>query len=396
MNKNSVNVYRYIKQHVEAIMTGEVKPSFLSLASVLHMISLLYGFGQKLRTFGYRQRLLPSRQLPCKVICIGNLTLGGTGKTPMTMHVAREIKRLGYNIAIVSRGYRGGAEGCGGIVSDGQSIHMGPEQAGDEPFMMACSLSDIPVIVGKNRYAAGMLAVTEFQSDVIVLDDGLQHLRLKRDIDLVLLDRVQPFGNSHLLPRGTLREPISSLERGSACILTRCRTGRKDTATALIELLKKFLPQHRIFTSFHAAEFYAVKSGGPIPNTGAINQNSRLVELGSLIEEPILGFSGIARNADFRNTVLDHGLNAKGFLEFPDHHRYTTDDLNYIQAKSEDADARYLITTEKDLVRLSPRNPFPLELIVVGVKVSFGDQQEKFMSFLRNQLCSHDCHPEKF
>jgi tetraacyldisaccharide 4'-kinase len=395
MNKNSVNVYLYIKQHVEAIMTGDGKTPFLSLASVLYTISLFYGFGQRLREFAFRQRLLPSHQLPCKVICIGNLTVGGTGKTPMTMHVAQEIKRLGYNTAIVSRGYRGGAEGRGGIVSDGQSIHMGPEQAGDEPFMIARNLRGIPVIVGKNRYAAGMLAVNEFQSDVIVLDDGFQHLRLKRDIDLVLLDRAHPFGNSYLLPRGTLREPISSLERGSACILTRCRTGRNDTATALIELLKKYLPQDRIFTSFHVPCFYAVKSGGPIPNNGVINQNSRL-ELGSLIEEPILGFSGIARNADFQNTVLDHGLNAKGFLEFSDHHPYTTDDLNYIQSKSEDADARYLITTEKDLVRLSPQNPFPLTLIVVGVKVSFGDQQKEFMSFLRNQLCSRDCHPEKF
>ena len=390
-----MNVYRYIKQHVEAIMTGEGKTPFLSLASVLYTISLFYGFGQKLRKFAYRQRLIPSHQLPCKVICVGNLTVGGTGKTPMTMHVAHEIKRLGYDTAIVSRGYRGGAEGSGGIVSDGQSIHMGPEQAGDEPFMIACSLRGIPVIVGKNRYAAGMLAVNEFDSDVIVLDDGFQHLRLKRDIDLVLLDGMHPFGNRHLLPRGTLREPISSLVRGTACILTRCRTGRNGAATPLIELLKKHLPRDRIFTSFHVPDFYAVKSGGSIPNSGTINQNLRL-EIGSLIEEPILGFSGIARNADFQHTVLDHGLNAKGFLEFSDHHRYTTEDLTYIQAKSQDAHVRYLITTEKDLVRLSPQNPFPLTLIVVGVKVSFGDQQEEFMSFLRNQLCSQDCHPEKF
>jgi tetraacyldisaccharide 4'-kinase len=228
-----------------------------------------------------------------------------------------------------------------------------------------------------------------------VLDDGFQHLRLKKDIDLVLLDSMHPFGNSHLLPRGTLREPISSLARGSACILTRCRTGRNDTVRPLIELLKKFLPLHRIFTSCHVPEFYAVKSGRPIPNNGTTNQNTRL-ELGSLIGEPILGFSGIARNADFQNTVLDQGLNAKGFLEFSDHHRYTTDDLNYIQSKSQETAARYLITTEKDFVRLSPQNPFPLKLIVVGVKVSFGGEQEEFLSFLKNQLCSHDYHSEKF
>mgnify|MGYP002065964496 CR=1 FL=1 len=173
------------------------------------------------------------------------------------------------------------------------------------------------------------------------------------------------------------------------------RAGRNDTVRPLIEWLKKFLPLHQIFTSCHVPEFYAVESGGPIPNNGTTHQNSRL-ELGSLIGEPILGFSGIARNADFQKTVLDHGLNAKDFLKFSDHHRYTTADLNYIQSKSENINARYLITTEKDLVRLSPRNPFPLTLIVVGVKVSFGDQQAEFMSFLRNQLCSHDCYPEKF
>ena len=395
MNKNSVNVYRYIKQHVEAIMAGEGKTPFFSLALALYTMSLFYGIGQKLREFAYRQRLLPSHQLPCKVICIGNLTVGGTGKTPMAMYVAQAIKRLGYTTAVVSRGYRGGAESRGGIVSDGQSIHMGPEQAGDEPFMIARGLRGIPVIVGKNRYAAGMLAVDEFKSDVIVLDDGFQHLRLKRDIDLVLLDSMHPFGNSHLLPRGTLREPISSLARGSACILTRCRADRNDTVRPLIELLKQFLPLDRIFTSCHVPEFYAVKSGGPIPNKGTTHQNSRL-ELGSLIGEPILGFSGIARNADFQNTVLEHGLNANDFLEFSDHHRYTTDDLNYIQSRSEDINARYLITTEKDLVRLTPRNPFSLTLIVVGVKVSFEDQQAEFMSFLRNQLCPHNCQPEKF
>ena len=364
-------------------MTGEGKTPLISLASVLYAISLFYGVGQKLREFAYRQGLMPSRKLPCKVICIGNITAGGTGKTPMTMHVAQAMKQLGYKTAIVSRGYHGAAEDRGGIVSDGQSIRMGPEQAGDEPFMIACVLKGIPVIVGKNRYAAGMLAVNEFQSDVIVLDDGFQHLRLKRDIDLVLLDSRLPFGNTHLLPRGILREPISSLVRGTACILTRSRTGTHDGVSTWIEMVKKYFPQNRVFTSSHLPYFYAVESGGQISINGAINQNT-WQEIGRLIEEPIFGFSGIARNADFQNTVVDHGLNVKGFLEFSDHHRYTMDDLNYIQSKAADADARCLITTEKDLARLFPHNPFPLVLIVVGVKVSFGDYQQEFMSFLKN------------
>lgn len=366
-------------------MTGDGKAPLNFLTSALYTIALFYGAGQKLRQFAYRQRIMPSHQLPCKVICVGNITVGGTGKTPMTMHVAQEIKQLGYKAAIVSRGYRGGAESHGGVVSDGKSIGMGPEQAGDEPYMIARGLREIPVIVGKNRYAAGMLAVNKFQPDVIVLDDGFQHLRLKRDIDLVLLDHAHPFGNTHLLPRGILREPISSLARGTACILTRHQAGRDGAATTSIDLIKKYAPQSRVFTSAHEPYCYAVKSGDQISANGIIDRYSPQ-DVDGLKNNSIFGFSGIARNADFQNTVKDLGFNAKGFLEFSDHHRYTAHDLNYIQSKAENAGARNLITTEKDLVRLFPQNPFPLELIVVGVKVSFGGGEQEFIAFIRDRL----------
>jgi tetraacyldisaccharide 4'-kinase len=376
---------RAFKQKVESVMTGEGKTPPVSLASALYTISLIYGAAQRLRDFAYRQRVFPSYRLPCKVICVGNITVGGTGKTPMTMHVAQEIKRLGYRAAIVSRGYRGDAESRGGIVSNGRSICMGPEQAGDEPYMMARALKEIPVIVGKNRYAAGILAVDKFQPDVIVLDDGFQHLRLKRDIDLVLLDHARPFGNGHLLPRGILREPISSLARGSACILTRYPAGRDKAATASIDLIKKYSPQRRVFTSSHNPYCYAVKSGQMISDSRGVERYSGQ-QIDGLKKEPVFGFSAIAHNADFQNTVKSFGLNAKGFLEFSDHHRYTVHDLNNIQSKAENAGVSRLITTEKDLVRLSPQNPFPLELIVVGVNVSFGDDQQQFVSFLKEQL----------
>jgi tetraacyldisaccharide 4'-kinase len=380
-----VNASQFFKQKVASVMTAEGKAPLISLASALYTISLFYGAGQKLREFAYRQRVIPSHQLPCKVICIGNISVGGTGKTPMTMHVAQEINQLGYKAAIVSRGYRGSAESHGGIVSDGKSICMGPEQAGDEPYMMARSLREIPVIIGKNRYAAGMLAVKKFRPDVVVLDDGFQHLRLKRDIDLVLLDHALPFGNAHLLPRGILREPISSLARGTACILTRHPAGTAEPAASSIDLIKKYTPQSRVFTSSHEPYCYGVKSRENISLNRDIDQPC-LQEVDGLEKVTIFGFSGIARNADFQNTVKNLGFNTTGFLEFSDHHRYSAHDLSYIQSKAERAGARCLITTEKDLVRLSPQNPFPLELIVVGVKISFGNNQQKFTSFLKKQL----------
>jgi tetraacyldisaccharide 4'-kinase len=303
----------------------------------------------------------------------------------MTMHLARLVKELGHQPAVVSRGYCGEAERLGGVVSDGRSILMGPNMAGDEPYMMAGKLVGIPVIVGKNRYAAGKLAVDKFRADVIVLDDGYQHLKLKRDIDLVLLDCTSPFGNTHLAPRGILREPISSLERATACILTRCREDEHEDDCNRGETIRKYAPRVPLFISSHAPYWYVVEGGGPI-TLNRFSARHFPPEDDAIKERAVFGFSGIARNAEFQNTVANLGFKVNGFLEFPDHHRYTQPDLSVIQAKAREAGVRRLVTTEKDLVRLLPRNPFALELIVCGVRISFGGGQAKFLSFLKQQL----------
>ena len=189
-------------------MNSRGNPSVPSLASLLHGISIFYGAAQRLRATCYRHRVFPSRELPCKVISVGNITVGGTGKTPMTIHVAAEIKRAGFNVVIVSRGYKGRAEKHGGIVSDGRTLYMDAELAGDEPYLIACRLKGVPVVVGKNRFAAGMLAIGKYQSDVIVLDDAFQHLKLKRDIDLVLLDTCVLLEIPTCCPEGFLESPF--------------------------------------------------------------------------------------------------------------------------------------------------------------------------------------------
>ena len=374
-----------LKQKIESVMRRREKASLLSLSSALYAVSLLYGAGIKLRNWTYRMKLMPARQLPCRVLCVGNITLGGTGKTPMAIYVAKEIRQMGYSAAVVSRGYRGDAESSGGIVSDGRSILMGPKQAGDEPYLIACSLNKTPVIVGKSRYAAGMLACEKFRPDVIVLDDGFQHLRLNRDIDLVLLDHGQPFGNLHLLPRGPLREPLSSLARSHAIVLTRHKTGRNDSAAASIEAINKYAPKNPVFTSTHDPYFYLIKGGQNIPvecfNGRRSNRENHRSE-----SKAVFGFSGIARNLDFQHTVKALGFEVKGFLEFSDHHHYTIPDLQDIQSRAEDAGARQLITTEKDLVRLSPSNPFSLDLFAVGIQISFGDDRQNFRSFIKKRL----------
>ena len=355
------------------------------LASLLYLVSIIYGAAHNLRRSCYRQKLIPSRQLPCKVISIGNITVGGTGKTPMTILVAEKLKHAGYSVTILSRGYKGQAENYGGIVSDGRKIYMDSEQSGDEPYLIARRLSDIPVIVGKNRCAAGMMAVSKFKPDVIVLDDGFQHLKLNRNIDIVLLDYRNPFGNSHLLPRGTLREPISSLARSTACILTRYRTGDNDVDFSSLTALKKVLPGCPLFISSHLPYCYKIKTQDEFTSPGFSDFLSSN-DIDEIKNNKIFAFSGIARNDDFRQTVKDFGFNATGFLEFPDHHKYTRRDLDFILDSAHNAGARRLITTEKDHVRFAHKKALPLELIVVGVKITFGEKQQDFIDFIVERL----------
>ena len=219
--------------------------------SFLFMISKVYGGVVKLRRLFYKKNILTSKRLPCPIISIGNITLGGTGKTPMTIYVVHALKQLGYKVAVISRGYKGSAEKIGGIVSDGKVLLMTPDISGDEPYMMAKRLKDVPVIVGKNRFMAGRMAISKFDPDVIVLDDGFQHLKLQRDLDIVLLDYHKPFGNRHLLPRGVMREPVSALLYADAIILTKTDTVNNNETSSLLRKLRSFERKKPVYRSFH-------------------------------------------------------------------------------------------------------------------------------------------------
>ena len=376
-----------LRKKIESIINSNEKKSTSLLVSSLSATAVIYGTAQRLRAGCYRQNLLQSKKLPCTVISVGNITVGGTGKTPMTIYVARMLQQTGVRVAVISRGYKGGAEKCGGVVSDDRHILMDSEQAGDEPFLIASRLKNIPVMVGKKRFEAGMLVVEKYQPDVIVLDDAFQHLRLKRDIDLVLLDCARPFGNSHLLPRGKLREPAEALTRATACVLTRAQS-RADEATAeSVAKIKSLVPQIPIFTSSHDPYFYAVKSGVQTP-LHEIEDFLSPHELEEIKQQKVFAFSGIARNDDFRRTVEKNGFNTRGFCEFSDHHRYSGNDLARIVRTAQEAGADCLITTEKDHARIAHQMPLSMDLVVVGVRIVFTEDGPDFMSFIRSRLTS--------
>ena len=351
------------------------------------MISCAYAGIQKMRQRLYRSHLFVTKQLPCKVISIGNITVGGTGKTPMTIALAQRLDRLGLKVVVVSRGYRGAVEKAGGLVSNGRQVLLTPGQAGDEPFMMACRLRPIPVVIGRDRAAAGALAAKKFQPDVIILDDAFQHLQLARDIDLVLLDCASPFGNSHLLPRGSLREPVSALSRADAFILTRSNRLAGATASAALARLRAALPNRPIFTSSHHPYGYIVKHTVRLPFHEASRHLSPS-EFQVLRGHKVFVFSGIARNDDFQRTVTELGFKAVGFCQFSDHHLYSSQDFSAILQGARDSGAEFLITTEKDHARIAGHIDGPLDLIVIGVKIDFGDDENRFNEFIEEKLAN--------
>lgn len=366
---------------INAIMADPGTTRRLSIAGLMLGASRVYERLVRARADWYEQGRLKIYRLPCTVISIGNITFGGTGKTPMTLYVAKRLRRLGYKTVILSRGYKGAAEKTGGVVSDGNRLLMTPETAGDEPFMMARFLEDVPVLVGRDRVASGRLAVTEFSPDIILMDDGFQHRRLHRDLDIVLLDSARPLGNAHLIPRGSLREPPDALNRADALVFTRCHGSYSSPES----LLSKTLLRKPMFRSRHVP--FVCKLVVP-----AVPSNTSSLELAldhtpdGLKGERIFAFSAIADNNDFHQMLVNLGCRITGTADFCDHHAYTPRDLEQIAENAVQAGARFLVTTQKDFFKLSRNAAWPLPLWILGVLPSFPEETGGFDDFLKSAI----------
>jgi tetraacyldisaccharide 4'-kinase len=369
-------VFNHARRRVASVMTTGETNRLLSLSNFLFMASRVYGGAVKVREDLYRAGILSTRRLGCVVISIGNIAVGGTGKTPMTMYVARLVRRLGFKVAIVSRGYGGRAGKKGGVVSDGKRVLMGPDLAGDEPFMMASALESIPVVVGRNRYEAGSIALKEFAPRVLVLDDGYQHLALERDLNIVMLDAASPFGNTHLVPRGTLRESVSALRRADAFVLT-----RSDGASGSMDTLRSMIPPGRpVIKSDHHPYIAAVIKREEAPGTKI---SGHLKELRGI---RVFAFSGIAQNRDFLKTVIILGCDLVGYRHYDDHHPYSAEDFEKIGASAIGLASEVMVTTEKDWARFSGKTSFPLDLVVIGIETSLGSDSGFFESLVQQNI----------
>jgi tetraacyldisaccharide 4'-kinase len=368
-----------LRSRIEALMRGDRPPPSGPLAAGLELAAGIYGGVGRLRAALYRRGILRSRKLSCPVIAVGNLTVGGTGKTPMAVHIAGLLQQQGYRVAVISRGYRGLAEKAGGVVSDREGMLMTAAEAGDEPYLMAVQLPGVPVIVGRNRYQAGCRALAAFGVDILVLDDAYQHLQLARDLNLLLLDQAAPFGNRQVVPRGVLREPPGALSRADAVVFTRAATAvGLPSAGAPLPGVRAGVP---VFRCRHRPYVNGIVPVGK----RELNAPAPLGAAAGLQKLPTVAFSGIARNEDFLRTLVGLGATITASLAYPDHHPYSAIDLDYIRRVARQTGARQLATTHKDFVRIQFRCNWPLPLAVVGVRIDFGDQTEAFSAFIRRR-----------
>ena len=301
------------------------------LILLLAPLGWVYSRAQQLRATLYRIGILKSHRLPRPVISIGNITVGGTGKTPVTAYIARLLLEQGHRVAVLSRGYGGSLEGHTVVVSDGVTVMLDPRECGDEPYLLASTVPGLMVVIGTDRYASGQLAMQQLAPDIFLLDDGFQHLRLHRDLNILLLDSSRPFGNGWTLPAGLLREPAAAVRRADLIILTRCPEGA--AVIPLVSGKPAFAASHRLVDAL------PLQGGDPAP-------------LAALQGPAFLAFAGIAQPEFFFSALRDKGINVVRTLPFPDHADYDHESLEAIRAALQNSGAEYAITTEKDGVKL--------------------------------------------
>jgi len=346
------------------------------LRAILYALSFVYERIVQLRLYLYRKRLFRERTLGCLVISVGNLTVGGTGKTPVVEKFARALQTGGRRVAILSRGYKSQPKPTRRnwfdrlftqdidpprIVSDGKMVLLDSVIAGDEPHMLARNLKDVIVLVDKNRVKSGRFAIDNWKVDTLLLDDGLQYLHLKHRLDIVLVDRQAPFGNEFLLPRGTLREPPRNLRRASYIFITK-NTGEPNDK--LIERIRRYNRTAEIIECAHRPLY--------LQN---IHTAERLT-LDRLRDTFVGSICAIAAPESFEGALKNLGANVNLALRFIDHHYFTENEIRGFINRCVRRDLSMIVTTEKDSVRM-PRLPeaevkVPIYFLRVEIEILSG------------------------
>jgi tetraacyldisaccharide 4'-kinase len=335
------------------------------------MASWIYYPLIKLRASGYALGILSRKRLPVPVISVGNITLGGSGKTPMVEKIAKRLSTEQKRAAILTRGYKGSSEGKTLLVSDGARLLAGANEAGDEAYMLARSLPSVAVVVGKDRFRSGMLAIRDLNAQALILDDGFQHLALRRDLDVVLIDGAEPFGHGHMFPRGLLREPLTGLSRAHIFVII--QGPEHQDLKGIQEVLRRYNRRAPIFSGKRRPLFLV-----------AVPEGTRR-ELEEIRGKRCMAVSGIANPSSFLSLLLSLGTEVIGSFSFPDHHPYAREELRKIAGEAQGAGAHSILTTEKDAVRI-PLDlfPLPVPLLYLRMEIELSDDAG-FFSLLKRE-----------
>jgi tetraacyldisaccharide 4'-kinase len=338
------------------------------LSWLLAPLAILNAKIQYLRREGYRKGDCKSVHPGVPTVCVGNITLGGTGQTPLVEEVCALFTSLGLKPAVISRGYGGELEGSAAVVSDGEEVFLNAAQAGDEPVLLARRLTGVPVVIAAKRIDGARLAVDKLGAQALVMDDGYQHLKLARDLDIVVLDATRPFGNGFCLPRGMLREPPTALCDAGALILTRSDRLDRVELDRVEAQLRRYNSDAPILCANHRMDRVV---GWPVEDCGESD------ELRWLKGRKLLAFAGIGKPEAFFGQLEELGAELVGRASYSDHHAYTVADLQGLVRQCGEGGGEALVTTEKDAVRLMEYLPLgvPLKVVTLRVELTETDRE---------------------
>ena len=351
------------------------------LLAILKGLSCIFAAIVAFRYFLYRVGLKRRHPLGIQVISIGNVTAGGTGKTPVTEIFARTLAAEGRKVAILSRGYRRKEAPWWQrlftdvispplVVSDGKHVLLDSATGGDEPYMLASNLPGVAVVVDRDRVKAGRYAIKRLGCDTIILDDGFQYQKLKHSIEVVLVDSTNPFGNGNMLPRGILREPVRHLKRADIIFLTKCR----GDVSAVVQEIRKYNKTAEIVECTHAPKSLKdVWSREEFPLTWLEGKTTCTL-------------SGIASPKGFENSLRHLGAKVVWCERYADHHSYDSSEILYALNRTADMGADALVTTEKDAVRFPRFETSPVRCLYLRIAIEILRGRESFQDII-NRIC---------
>lgn len=349
----------------EKMLKNKLACAFLAICA------FFYGIGARLHLFFYKKNIFKSNKVDARVVCIGNITAGGTGKTTAVLLAAQLLSKAGVKTAIISRGYKRDKKEKVKVLFDNDLLNW--QETGDEPYMMSQMLAEykVPVAVSSDRYAAACEVIKEFKSEVLLLDDGLQHHKLQRDANIILVNARDPFGNGHLLPYGILREPISALKRADLVILTHSNLVSEEERIKLKEKIKTYKEDLEVLQAIHKPDYFY----------DVINRNKMALED---IKGEVVSFCGLGDPASFEQILKNLGLKIKQTWRFKDHNAYT---LQEIESLNSFRKGLPLITTFKDYVKFPKgwREILKDKIYILAINLEIKEGNDLFLKTLKGK-----------